>query len=231
MLVYLITNKLTNKSYIGQTTQPLPKRWKQHCNLALRGSPTYLHNSIRKYGKDKFVVSSLRICENLESLNYWETWYIEHIKTKAPLGYNLNDGGDGRNPTPEVIQKISESQKGRVFSEDHKRNLSLSHTGKIMPVAVREKISAALLGKKKSEQHVLKLKQLKKSIKPFLGKKHSPETILKMRAAHLGKKMSLAARLNMSNAQKGNTNKKGKKLSECSIQKLRDARRKGVPAA
>lgn len=31
MIIYLITNKINNKMYVGLTTKTLEKRWKGHC--------------------------------------------------------------------------------------------------------------------------------------------------------------------------------------------------------
>jgi hypothetical protein len=61
----------------------------------------------------------------------------------------------GKKRTPEMRKRLSELAKGRVFSEEHRRNISLSHKGKGHPSTpeTNAKISAALTGKKLSAEH------------------------------------------------------------------------------
>ena len=47
-IIYKITNKVNNKSYIGQTRQSIQFRWNKHIN---KKDKTYFHNAIQKYGK------------------------------------------------------------------------------------------------------------------------------------------------------------------------------------
>ena len=54
MFIYLITNTITGKNYVGQTKRSLDQRFKSHLYEAEKMKYNmYLHNSIRKYGKDK----------------------------------------------------------------------------------------------------------------------------------------------------------------------------------
>lgn len=50
MRVYLITNTISGKQYIGQTTQTLASRWAQHLRDT-RKSHLPLFSAIKKYGK------------------------------------------------------------------------------------------------------------------------------------------------------------------------------------
>jgi hypothetical protein len=42
---------------------------------------------------------------------------------------------------------------GAIFSEEHRKNLSISHTGKVAPPEVRKKMSMSHTGKVRSEEH------------------------------------------------------------------------------
>ena len=50
--IYKIRNKIDNKIYIGQTTQDLDIRWKQH--LKKRSNCRYLKHAFNKHGTDNF---------------------------------------------------------------------------------------------------------------------------------------------------------------------------------
>ena len=54
--VYLITNRVNGKRYVGITSRGYQERFKEHIHDALNGSKTILHNAIRKYGQDNFDI-------------------------------------------------------------------------------------------------------------------------------------------------------------------------------
>lgn len=58
----------------------------------------------------------------------------------------------GRERTEEEKQKISESLKGRTFSEETRRRISEAQRGRELPPEVREKISKSLEGITRSEE-------------------------------------------------------------------------------
>jgi group I intron endonuclease len=118
MFVYLITNTINGKRYVGQTIAPLERRWQQHKKLS---AAPYLHAAIKKYGEDNFTIEA--ICEppTIELMNEFEAEYIERYRTLAPNGYNLTKGG--------VAPKHHEATR---------KKMSASHTGKPHPGAVYE---------------------------------------------------------------------------------------------
>lgn len=85
-MIYIITNKIDGKCYIGKTSQSLDKRWYQHCKNAKYGHDTYLYRAIRKYGVDNFVYEYLA-----DGLDEEEVILIEKHKPE----YNMTKGGDG----------------------------------------------------------------------------------------------------------------------------------------
>lgn len=89
-IIYKITNKVNNKSYIGQTRYSLEFRWRQHQH---KKDNTYFHNAIKKYGADNFELSVLEECD-VEQLNSREIFYIAKYNTFQE-GYNLTIGGEG----------------------------------------------------------------------------------------------------------------------------------------
>lgn len=89
-LIYKITNKVNNMSYIGQTRYTIEFRWKQHQH---KKDNTYFHNAIHKYGIKNFEIEVLEEC-NVEDLNSKEIFFIAKYDT-FNKGYNLTIGGDG----------------------------------------------------------------------------------------------------------------------------------------
>ena len=89
-IIYKITNKVNNKSYIGQTRYTIEFRWKQHQH---KKDNTYFHNAIHKYGVENFNIEILEECD-IKDLNSKEIFYIAKYDT-FNNGYNLTIGGDG----------------------------------------------------------------------------------------------------------------------------------------
>ena len=64
--IYKITNKVNNKSYIGQTTRDdVTIRWKEHIKNSKREERMVIYRAFRKYGIDNFLFSVLEECENV----------------------------------------------------------------------------------------------------------------------------------------------------------------------
>jgi len=112
-LVYMATNRINGKSYIGQTTRPFDDRIKEH--LKCRGNCTILICAIRKYGHEAFWWKILRGgIESQEELNRIEEQMIALHETTAPHGYNLKQGGAKGRLTKEAREHISEGLKKKA---------------------------------------------------------------------------------------------------------------------
>lgn len=111
-VIYCLTNKITNKSYIGQavsykichgkpTYHSMTGRFKEHCNNALSGSESCpkLYASMRKYGIGNFNESLLAVAST-DSLNDLEIKYIKEYDT-VKNGYNISPGGNMYVQSPE----------------------------------------------------------------------------------------------------------------------------------
>lgn len=162
MIVYLITNKINSKKYVGWTSLSLKRRWFLHCN---RKNCKALRGAIDKYGVDNFVVEAIFTPSTKEEAGKLEIENIKFYNTKAPHGYNLTDGGEGvrglpddvrlrRNKallgnknalgavrTPEYCKQKSDSQIGRIFSDEARRKMSESASRKIVSQETKNKKS------------------------------------------------------------------------------------------
>lgn len=130
MIVYMITNRINGKRYVGQTVQTLKRRFQQHCRRS-KGKRDFsvLKSAIQKYGKENFEIKILSRCDSIEEMNHRESYYIILLKTACPSGYNMDSGGLNKIPSLESREKMSKAGKGRVLTEEHKTKISESQKG------------------------------------------------------------------------------------------------------
>ncbi len=90
-VVYVVTNLVNDKKYVGVTTQKLKKRFNQHASC--KKYP--LGKAIQNFGRQNFTIEVLEECASKNELMCRERHFIAKLKTKVPNGYNLTDGGEG----------------------------------------------------------------------------------------------------------------------------------------
>jgi group I intron endonuclease len=142
-IVYLVTNTINGKQYIGKTTSSLLRRKSHH---GYRGYALY--NAIKKYGREAFVWETLCIC-SIEELDEKEKFFIKLYNTcisTGGVGYNIQLGGNGApygdaNPSkrPEVKEKL--------------RNAALGDRNPCKRPDVKEKLRKYFTGRPKSDTH------------------------------------------------------------------------------
>ncbi len=184
--VYLVTNSVNGKQYVGQTINSSNKL----------GHGRVLLKAYKLHGKDNFSYEP--ICSginNRATLNYIERFWINVMGTLVPNGYNIELGGsEGSTWTEERRRKHSMALKGhRGWRKG--LNLPSPNKGKVYPEEGKRKLSEALKGrvspnwgKKASEETKAKMTASQKAHwekvgSPNKGRKHSEETKAKMRAA------------------------------------------------
>lgn len=84
--IYIITNLINNKQYIGKTGQTLKKRFEGHC---YGNHNTLISKAIKEFGKENFKIEVLEEISgsNLIALQK-EREYILRYNTLQPNGYN-----------------------------------------------------------------------------------------------------------------------------------------------
>jgi len=183
--VYLITNVVNGKQYVGQTELTPEQRLKNH--FYSKKKPDYFHSAIRKHGNQSFVVETLGVHLSQEETDYSETFWIEHLNTCDPkVGYNTTFGGRyGGKPNEATKIKIGLSSSKRRHSSETKRAMSSdrkgagnSFYGKTHdPETIeltKSKLKAMLsgegcywFGKKLSREHRLNISKAKSGKKPY----------------------------------------------------------------
>lgn len=110
--IYIHTNKIDGKVYIGQTSQTdLTRRWcgghgYKHCD--------YFQNAIKKYGWNGFNHEILETGLTQEQANEQEVYYISLYNSANPkFGYNIKGGGMSRSEiSPEGIERLRQRFSG-----------------------------------------------------------------------------------------------------------------------
>jgi len=160
--IYKITNKITNKCYIGETTKSDPeKRWYQHKNTIKRGvGCPALQNSVIKHGIDNFKFEILIICFDEDRFKY-EIEYIKKYNTMVPNGYNILEGGPGggfkgKKHSEETKKRMSENMKQKYIDDPElKREMSERNKKLMNSVFIKNKISEGIKNSKKYQQMIL----------------------------------------------------------------------------
>lgn len=174
-VVYLLWNKINGKRYVGQTVQPLKKRMHKH-----RYGNLYIDKAIDKYGLENFYCGVIKTCATKAELDEAEKHFIAVLKSKAPYGYNLTDGGGGTvgyPQTPEQLAKNAAANTGKHPSAETLAKMSAAKSGANHPFfgrhhtdETRAKLSAALSGENN----------------PLFGQHLSPEYCSKISIANRG---------------------------------------------
>ena len=150
-VIYKYTNKINGKIYIGKTIN-VERRKKEH--LKDRRVDVPFHRAIDKYGIENFdfevifvADSTLKNTELNYVLNEKESYYISYYNSNnKKFGYNLTSGGDG--------------VAGYVYTEQARRNLSLSKMGENNPN----------WGKSASVETRKKMSEVRKGHRPYNNK-------------------------------------------------------------
>lgn len=129
--VYKTTNLINGKIYIGQHKEG-------KFNSFYLGSGIKIKHAIKKYGKENFTVEIVEECEDLQSLNEKEKYWIEFYNARdGSIGYNISAGGEqeyldskgSNNPHFGVHTNYGGGMKGKHHSERTKKLLSSKSKG------------------------------------------------------------------------------------------------------
>ena len=95
--IYVITNLINSKKYVGKTTSTIDERFKEHCKDSQkeRCEKRPLYDAFRKYGIENFKIEEIEYLEDDSKLSEREVYWINELQTYGHNGYNATKGGDG----------------------------------------------------------------------------------------------------------------------------------------
>jgi group I intron endonuclease len=159
--IYIITNTINDKKYVGQTCQGIARRWNQH-RYDAKHSETKIARAMRAHGVENFAIELLAEAEDQDSANRLEPFWIRLFDSVAN-GYNIENGGKATgkitdeqrsalskrtkewfasNPYPESTRAaVSRAQKGRVHSEEEKANRRESCKSRVYTTEQRARLA------------------------------------------------------------------------------------------
>ncbi len=151
-IVYQATNKINGKRYIGKTVGTLVDRKRDHERSAERGSKFLFHKAIRKNGAGNFIWDILSYhADDADAIAAEIKWIAEKRSE-----YNMTKGGEGANGfkfSIETRMKMSAAHKGKKMPPHMSVLLAKRNAERVWSDESREKIRAALAGRKLSPEH------------------------------------------------------------------------------
>lgn len=92
--IYLITNDVNEKKYVGLTTLSVQNRWNDHVGNMRAGVDYKLYRAMRKYGIEHFTVKTIDEVQDFHDLCLREQYWIQQYDSLRN-GYNCTIGGEG----------------------------------------------------------------------------------------------------------------------------------------
>jgi group I intron endonuclease len=163
--IYAIVNNATNSMYIGSAVN-MTRRLNTHRQLLKKGKhySVHLQNAYTKYGETMFRYETVEFVDDKTKLidreqlwiDFFKPTYNKRKKANSPLGTKH---------TQETRTKMSLAHKRKVFTDEHKANISVAkkgvrmsesqktllseiHKGKTISSETCAKLSASLIGNK-----------------------------------------------------------------------------------
>lgn len=124
-IIYIITNLITGKVYVGQTTDRPEVRFSRH---RTRNTGMPIHLAIKKYGVENFKFEVIYSAFTLDELNFAEEFFIKKYNSLSPNGYNLISGGLNHRRTQEMKDRHSRIMKGKKFPSRRRGIIATNRT-------------------------------------------------------------------------------------------------------
>ena len=131
-IIYIHTNLINNKSYIGSTIQSPNRRWRKQDNTynSYKNCSVFF-KALCKYSWDNFKSKIIETDIPITELYDREEFYIKKYNTLAPNGYNLNEIIEGQvELSLTTRQLISKSKIGQSLNKSaHNKNKHIIENG------------------------------------------------------------------------------------------------------
>ena len=158
--IYKITSP-SDKVYIGQSID-IERRFRHYKRMVCK-EQIKIFNSMLKYGVDAHIFEVLELCDT-EDLNNRERYYqdlYDSVVNGLNLLYVKSEHFNGGH-SEESKKKISDSLKGKTFTDEHKYKIGLSNSRRVLSSETIEKHRVNGLGKKASPETKKKMSESQK---------------------------------------------------------------------
>ena len=156
--IYLITNKVNGKKYIGQSVD-VERRFSEHLRSGQpdkyvhkneRDIGTPIHLAMQKYGIENFSLTILEECLK-DELNEKERYWISYYKSnEKQFGYNISSGGQesfGLKGESHSQAKLSQKDVDTIKNLLKNSDKNLNEILKIFPFVSKSTLSMINQGK------------------------------------------------------------------------------------
>lgn len=187
--VYVHTNKINGKKYIGQTCKNPKIRWKNGTGYK---SSTYFYSAIQKYGWNNFEHKIVAKNLTKKEADCVEMTLIKCYNTQnINFGYNLCSGGHRGKQNQKTREKMSKLQKGKKRpprSEEYRRKMSETQKKRLSdptknPMYGKKRPDTAEFNRKTKTGVKQTKEHIQKRVAKNTGQHRSEETKKKMREA------------------------------------------------
>lgn len=125
MVIYITTNLINGKKYIGRDSKNDP---------TYLGSGHALLKAIKKYGKENFKKEIVEECKSFDELEKREEYWLNHYDAgRSNEFYNMHNyssgGSLGVHVTSETRKKLRDFNLGKKLSDETKIKMSESRKG------------------------------------------------------------------------------------------------------
>jgi hypothetical protein len=187
---------------LGYTSLTAEQRFDLHVMDSKRGSNSYLHRAIAKYGREAFVIETIYQSKDRDfTLEVMEPWFIsEHRKAGIEL-YNIQDGGRGykNNPRSKSVELYdadlvlvetlpSQSSAARRLSCNLSTVIQACRNADSGKASRLKDYWVCFAGSKPVKKDTSYLLERNNRIKPFLGKKRPDQSVRMMGNQYARKK-------------------------------------------
>lgn len=233
--IYLITNRVSGKIYIGSARDLSERRRRHFGHLRTnRHFNSHLQSAWNKYGEESFTFSILLVCEK-QDLVFYEQRALDVFRTLygAKMLYNVNvlaTTALGRKLSPEIRAKLSAANTrpmlGRTHTPETRLRLSIIGKERCNTLEWRERMRRQNTGRTDSPETREKRRISALARAPMadvskekvraskLGKPRPPHVIAVLVALHTGKSLPAEQRAKMSAAHQARWEKATREARE-----------------
>jgi hypothetical protein len=142
--VYVHTNKINGKKYVGVTQQNPPEKRYGSNGINYIGCIKF-YNAIQKYGWNNFEHQIIANCLSKEEACRMEQLLISELDTMNN-GYNVEPGGVDQGPrSPEAIRKIREARLKQTITPEQYEKGAAKRRGRKRPAETVKKVRDAMV--------------------------------------------------------------------------------------